>query len=887
MKSGGGSSEISRNHSTVFLQSAASKITYDSSVAEAIFFTLIFHILPYNYPLDLSNLQSNLQYIKLMEDLNFWDCFSAQKKSILFEKSVLINCSKLVELFKLLDEEKIKSYALKTKLLDDFFEVMELLDYFNPITVKVKSSLSLELKTLMNSTLHELQSKIPERIFNSKIKSHLLAASSSKIYNAGLKEEIARNSKKLYKKEFAEIIYNFFYKKPTIDFKQKLEISLNNEISSMLIIDFYKILADIDSYNSFALCAFNIYQIKLLKERFKVVHFKEDVSQGGGEKIVDLTNIILITDHLCFFQKNYGENENYKQSVIKINEARKDLITLKKQYEANTVFNQDTYALQRAYFRLSEFYLEQNDIETTLKCSILALKYCDQAPLLYNQLFSNLHLIKSITQYKDKESYIDKVLKYIKEKPLAEEIKTFVLFGMNPVMYVKGEKSDIIFSKYTKYAEELQTKYPHNAYLNKFINKIFLHDKIWFFCFTKRHLKLKEALQDKSYKLHTEEKIYILCITNNVDVKLLIDTIDAMPNKLDVLCYAAKIYIDLFENTQHLEYLTNAKKYLAQTNALFKTSYLKVTNEVQELVYRSNLTLLFELLTIKSDYQEYLDLLIWLQTNNLFVDKKIDFYIEIITEYIKKIELEKQAAVEPAKAEAKVDEDDFDSGAQTTASDSEEAEEPQQESYEEINSFEHFQSPADLLEKLKHAAYQKLKRCAKHNANEHSGINIPHEKIDNPWFYRGNTYSKSAVKHIDGNLYGLITYQNDKHKSQIDKCKKVLDDKGLSTRMQSADGVKWVDQQHYEIKVVKNKDFRLVAKVILKNSAGEKLLMFDTAMNHKEINKKWHVESIDPQALAACGSDSPYAAPPASFDYSPTEYQKEEADSSSIFDADN
>jgi hypothetical protein len=488
--------------------------------------------------------------------------------------------------------------------------------------------MTFELKNLLKDNLEELKNlekKIPKDLFKSKIKPLLSKEPILSTSTLEVREKDILLLNLLHSKELAEIMYDFFNNKQLS--KDKLSIIFEQTYPLVLVLDFYRTLANAEQYKEFAEYALEICKQKILKL---------SVGFSNDDKISCYKNIILITDKLCFHQLNAGELSDYKSSITKISTALDELLSM---LESQLTPDYQDYAIHRAYFRLSELNVENRNISKALDYNLKALQYYKNESVLYTQLFSNFHLVKLQSEAIDKEYYIDKFLEYIPEEEMKHDIKIFILQGIDKSMYLKGKNSNVLFQGYQELFAVFIEKYKSNDSLTALIKKNFYHDQIWFNCLTNETQELKSLLENPVFKLEDLEIIHILSLTNDIEVKLLISGIISIPNRLDAQCYASKIWLDLFQETQDQEYLIKAQEHLAKANIMFKASYLHIRPNLEELLYTMNLNLLFISLTIENPCDEYLELLNWLnvkKTTALNIARKFEKDSSAYEEFFKK-----------------------------------------------------------------------------------------------------------------------------------------------------------------------------------------------------------------------------------------------------------
>lgn len=149
----------------------------------------------------------------------------------------------------------------------------------------------------------------------------------------------------------------------------------------------------------------------------------------------------------------------------------------------------------------------------------------------------------------------------------------------------------------------------------------------------------------------------------------------------------------------------------------------------------------------------------------------------------------------------------------------------------------------DVLIKLQNTAYKNLKAFSK-SLNQQEKSN--QESLEFTWSYKDVTYNSKdfSIIELQDDLYATINYSSERYKIQIDNCREALSEKGMALRFSGVDGVKYLSKNHYEFKVSANGDARLVAKVILQNEDGKKLLVFNEIMNHKQVTQWRHQEGV-------------------------------------------
>jgi hypothetical protein len=878
MKAGGGytkkiaSADIlsQKGKKDIAFSNIKKELLLNKHIAEFLFLTFTIHSLPNIF----SASKGNIKYISIIEKLRLWEYFSEEKKAELLKKGVLVNCKNLIDKL-----NALKSGDQNIKLLvTDFFSSMKIINNFSS-----ESSLSTdtntltdELKNLLKNNLQELKSlekKIPKGLFQDTIKPLLSKepVSSTSNLEVGQKDILLLNL--LHSKELAEIMYDFFENKQLS--KNKLSIVFAQTYPLFLVLDFYRTLANAEQYKEFAEYALEICKQNLLKAS---AEFSND------DKISCYKNIILITDKLCFHQLNVGELSDYKSSITTINTALDELLTM---LESQLTPDYQDYAIHRAYFRLSELNVEKRNIPKALEYSLNALQYHKDESVLYVQLFSNFHLIKLEGKAIDKESYIDEFLEYIPEEEIKSDIKNIFLQGLDNAMYLGDENSNVLFQNYQEFNISLIEKYHTNHHLVTLIKKNFYHDQIWLNCLTNQAQELKNLLENPVFKLEDLEILHILSLANDMDVKLLIDGIDFIPNRLEAQYSASKIWLDLFKDTQNPEYLIKAKEHLTKANVRFKASYLQVNSDVEESLYTMNLNLLFISLTTERSCDEYLELLNWLRIKKItaidiarkfekdssvyeeFLSKsKIIDFINIAEEHLsntaeiekanqaelifkkarqeEKIALQKKATVEEFAIGERVSLDEDVSISQVLEEktfNTKATSELQSSLTTSCNIQE--MSPLDRLMKLQNYAYKQLKICTARTIKKLYGLPFQDSKSDiTSWSYEGKIYSSEdpSVIELKNDLYGVVDYENSRYNQQIEGCKTTLS-KGFASSYLKVDGVKWLKNTHYEIKTFSNGDFRLVAKLLLQNDSNKRLLVFNEGMTHKQV-AKWLNESV-------------------------------------------
>lgn len=526
----------------------------------------------------------------------------------------------------------------------------------------------------------------------------------------------------------------------------------------------------------------------------------------------------------------------------------------------------------------------------------------NKVPLAYSNYLIYLNLSIIIKSKVDAETYVDKSIAYIKNEVLRNEIKSFILEARacNDEFLgnrLNNEHSLALFEKYKYLMNFIKINFPNESHIPGIIKTLFANIAANTFYLLEDNESFRDLIENPDYYLTYKQKLKLLLKTNNMEAKLLINNL--INNSCDQLiisrdffnkesvvkdkktlaqesCYSTIIYFQLFKHYQDPFFLQESVNYAKNANKLFKKIIHKKDSDKKEFelfVCKLNLSLSYELLPSGNDYKVFLDFLKYVadkKTTELreatteeekrnceeFLKKsKIIENIEIAENWIKANREEKSQLeqLEKAKLAAITDELSAKQDAAALGA-SEEKEQITSESEHSANlanaekdlcqSFNESTvkakpSTLDVLMKLQNTAYKNLKAFSK-SLNQQEKSN--QESLEFTWSYKDVTYNSKdlSIIQLQDDLYATTNYSSERYKIQIDNCREALSEKGMALRFSGADGVKYLSNNHYEIKVSANGDVRLVAKVILQNEEGKNLLVFNEIMNHKQVTKWTH-----------------------------------------------